>query len=383
MKKNDTHKKYNLVSLFSGIGGFELAFEKIANTSLMCEIDSIAQHILKNHFSAIPLVNDVNEISSLPQKTDILCAGFPCQDLSSVGVKKGMLGTRSSLVKEVFRLLKNQEVEWVILENVPFMLRLNKGETIETITTKLHELGYSWAYRTIDSISFVPQHRARVFIVASLNHDPRNVLLSDNYDQAIGVVNYDVFESPLGFYWTEGKNALGLVQNAIPTLKAGSTIGIPSPPAIAFPDGNVAMPNICDAEALQGFPKNWTLPTEEIAKKSARWKLLGNAVTVNTVSWIANKMANPSLYDFSKDKMHKSGTNWPKAAWCLGSDIFESQSTLYPLRNKYKIEDFLQEEMTPLSLKATNGFVKRLKEGHLKHPQYFSNLLNEYIMKLK
>ena len=215
MNSKKKHKKYNLVSLFAGIGGFELAFERIADTTLMCEIDSVAQQILKRHFSSIPLVDDIRDISALPDNTDILCAGFPCQDLSSVGAKKGMSGTRSSLVKEVFRLLKTQKIEWVIIENVSFMLRLNKGETIDTITTELRQLGYKWAYRTIDSISFVPQHRARVFIVASLTHDPRNVLLSDNYDQTIGAVNYDVFESPLGFYWTEGKHALGLVQNAI------------------------------------------------------------------------------------------------------------------------------------------------------------------------
>lgn len=380
---NNNHKKFSLVSLFAGIGGFELAFEKIANTILMCEIDNVAQHVLNNRFSSIPLVGDIRDIKALPNNTDILCAGFPCQDLSSAGEKRGMLGTRSSLVKEVFRLLKNQKIEWVVIENVSFMLRLNKGETIETITSELHQLGYKWAYRTIDSISFVPQHRARVFIVASLTHDPRNVLLSDNYNQSIGTVNYDVFESPLGFYWTEGRNALGLVQNAIPTLKAGSTIGIPSPPAIAFPNGTVAMPNICDAEALQGFPRNWTLPAEEIRKKSARWKLIGNAVTVDTVSWIANKIGHPSLYDCSKDKIHVPGTNWPKAAWCIESDIYESESTFYPLRINYKLEDYIQETMTPLSLKATNGFVKRLQEGHLKHPQYFSDTLNDYITKLK
>jgi site-specific DNA-cytosine methylase len=63
------------------------------------------------------------------------------------------------------------------------------------ITDELEELGYNWAYRTIDSISFVPQHRCRVYVVASLHHDPRNVLLSGESDIEYGKIDYDKFIS--------------------------------------------------------------------------------------------------------------------------------------------------------------------------------------------
>lgn len=118
-------KPQNMVSLFAGIGGFELAFKAIGiNTTLMCEIDDIAKHVLACNMPETNLIEDVRDIKSLPSNTDILCAGFPCQDLSSVGVKQGLAGTRSSLVMEVFRLLKKKKVEWVVFENVSFMLSL-------------------------------------------------------------------------------------------------------------------------------------------------------------------------------------------------------------------------------------------------------------------
>ena len=66
-----------------------------------------------------------------------------------------MSGTRSSLIREVFRLLESSKVEWVVIENVTNMIHLHKGEIIQTIVTELEKLGYKWAYRTINSLSFV------------------------------------------------------------------------------------------------------------------------------------------------------------------------------------------------------------------------------------
>lgn len=371
----------NMVSLFAGIGGFELAFKKInVNTTLMCEIDIIAKHVLKQNLPNIPIVDDVCKMKSIPKGTDILCAGFPCQDLSSVGGKLGLSGTRSSLVKEVFRLLQGNKVEWVVFENVSFMLNLNGGEAIKTIVDELEKLGYRWAYRSIDSISFVPQHRCRVYVVASLHHDPRDVILSGESERSYGKVNYQEFNYPIGFYWTEGKHALGLVEDGIPTLKAGSTIGIPSPPAIAFPDGEISSPDIRDAERLQGFPENWTLPAENLSRPSCRWKLVGNAVTVDTVEWIANKILSPQKYDASKDKELHIKKAWPKSAWGLNGIRMESNATLYPSsKARISLTDFLIFPRKPLSLKATIGFDKRLSEGGMHSPAFFQKAIKQHI----
>lgn len=378
-----TKAKYNLVSLFAGIGGFELGFKSIAKTLLMCEIDKVAQHVLKTNLPSIPIVDDVKELQELPLNTDIICAGFPCQDLSSVGIKKGLSGSRSSLVNEVFRLIEVNPPEWVIIENVSFMLRLNKGEAIKTITSELDRIGYRWAYRTIDSISFVPQHRCRVYVVASLNHDPREVLLSDSFLNTGDSVDFNKFNRPLGFYWTEGKNALGLISNGIPTLKAGSTIGIPSAPAIVYPSGEVFVPDICDAEKLQGFPENWTLPAEEISKASIRWKLVGNAVTVDTIEWLAKKIITPKPYNSENDMPFISNNSWPKSAWNMGNGIFVSNTSIYPQKSRTNLEDYITHDKHSLSLKASIGFLKRLESGGLKHPEYFRHAIIEHINSIK
>lgn len=382
--KMDRPKK--MVSLFAGIGGFDLAFNSIGvHTVLLCEIDEIAQHILKANLPKIKLVGDIRDLEKLPKCTDILCAGFPCQDLSTIGIKKGLSGKRSSLIREVFRLLEDSPVEWIVIENVTNMLHLHKGETIQTIVDGLEKLGYNWAYRTIDSMAFVPQHRCRVYILASLHHNPNNVILSNNFSSNLEDTPPELFTDPIGFYWTEGKYAIGLYKNGIPTLKCGSTIGIPSAPAIAFPNGNIGCPDIRDAERFQGFPEDWTKPAEDIAKPSLRWKLVGNAVTVNTVAWIAQKIIHPQEYDFSNDKKLRKGTKWPSAAWGMDGKRYISSSTLYPVEKKeIQLTDFLKYPCKPLSLKAAQGFEHRLNIGTVKCPQYFKDTVHHYVIsKLK
>lgn len=379
------YHSFSVASLFAGIGGFELAFRKIgAQPSLICEIDKVAQHVLSKRFADVELVDDVRSIVALPRNTNVLCAGFPCQDLSSVGIKVGMEGTRSSLVREVFRILETNRVEWVIFENVPFMLKLKNGETIRAIVDELERLGYRWAYRTIDSMSFVPQHRCRVFVVASLHGDPRDVLLSGESKCLYGDVDRNTLSVPVGFYWTEGRYALGLMGDAVPTLKAGSTIGIPSPPAILFPDGEVSMPDIRDAERLQGFPADWTKPVEEIAKPSLRWRLVGNAVTVNAVGWIAKKLVSPSPYDASQDEEFERTVVWPRSAW--GGDGIRaiSKAGVFPASYRRSgLSEFLKYPRRELSIKATKGFLTRLQAGGLHYPSYFLTQLQEHIYRLE
>lgn len=374
----------NMVSLFSGIGGFELAMKQNGiETTLCCEIDPIANAVLTSHFTNVEHILDICSLKSLPSDSEIVCAGFPCQDLSSVGIKQGLSGSRSSLVSQVFRLLKSHKPEWIIFENVSFMLSLNKGEAIRVIIDNLEKFGYNWAYRTIDSLSFVPQHRSRVFVVASLHNDPRDVILGEDSKASIPQIDFNTNVSDLGFYWTEGRYALGLIQNALPTLKAGSTIGIPSPPAVAFSDGKVGTIDIRDAELLQGFPTDWTIAAEVAGKRSYRWRLVGNAITVNVASWIAKRILNPVHYCSDNDKAFNCATSWPKSAWGVNGIRRKSEVSQMPVFNNHpKLSTFLKYPTKPLSLKASKGFLNRLELGGLRYPQYFYETIVSHIQQM-
>ena len=137
------------------------------------------------------------------------------------------------------------------------MLSLDRGRAIRTIVETLEELGFSWAYRTIDARAFgLPQRRRRVILLASQTDDPRPVLLGS--DASAPAVRPWASHA-CGFYWTEGNTGLGWAVDAVPPLKGGSALHIPSPPAIWFPKRRlVAVPAIEDAERLQGFEAGWT-----------------------------------------------------------------------------------------------------------------------------
>jgi DNA (cytosine-5)-methyltransferase 1 len=133
-----------------------------------------------------------------------------------------------------------------MLENVPFMLQLEKGEAMRYLTAWLDKHGYTWAYRVLDARAFgLPQRRQRVILLASKTEDPREVLFQGNEGMP-PTPSYQEF--PSGFYWTEGQRGLGWAPDAVPTLKGGSGLGIPSPPAIRFLDGFIGTPSLRDAE---------------------------------------------------------------------------------------------------------------------------------------
>jgi len=281
-------------------------------------------------------------------------------------------------VDEVFRILKSSNAEWVVIENVKFMLHLNRGEAMKAIVDEFERLGYNWAYRVMDSNAFgVPQRRHRVYFVASRRGDPRDVLLSDDYIKKQGSRADISIADHIGFYWTEGMYATGLSRNSIPPLKSGSTIGIPSPPAILFPDGRVGTPQIQDAERLQGFEPDWTKPAEEVSKASARWRLLGNSVTVPVSEWLANKIKNPQKYESEKDKPLRG--KWPNAAWSMDGRRYEAGVSDWPVgRAGLSIGDFLAFPAKPLSRRAVNGFLDRANRGNLKFPVGFLEALSKF-----
>lgn len=354
-------RRLRVAGLFAGVGGFELGLQRAGHrTVLLCESSEPARQVLKKQFRKIKLRNDIRKLKYLPRDVDLVTAGFPCQDLSQAGTTAGLGGQQSKVIWEAFRLIRHRKPEFVLFENVPFMLRLNRGKEIEKIITRLERLDYKWAYRVVNAQAFgVPQRRPRVFILGSLDKDPRDILLADNArplrQNAAGKV--------YGFYWTEGNSGIGLAVEAIPALKSGSAFAIPSAPAIAFGDWQIVTPHICDAERLQGFPPYWTAGVNGSGTKH-RWRLVGNAVNVRVSHWIGRRLARPGKYAGSKDKKISDG-KWPRAAYNVGSGRFIADVTEFPVARVSRISSFLRFAPRPLSVRATEGILSRLLDSSL------------------
>ena len=190
----------------------------------------------------------------------------------------------------------------------------------------------------------------------------------------------------MGFYWTEGNTGVGWAINSTPTLKGGSALGIPSPPAILLPDGEVVTPTIEGAERLQGFRAHWTRPSIKIQRASHRWKLVGNAINVRVARWIGDRLAEPKVFKSRHYRPLKSREKWPICAWCIdGSSRWtDDEITPFPVqRSCPPIHDFLGDQVQPLSKKALMGFTSRLKKSSLNSPENFIPALDHAIKQIQ
>lgn len=375
------HKGASLlhVGLFAGIGGIEAGLARAGHqTTSLAETDPAAYAVLKDRFPDTPITGDVATLADLPADVDLLTAGFPCQNISMAGDKAGINGDRSGVIDHVFELLERRRVPWLLFENVYFLLYVKQGRSMAYLIDRLERLGYRWAYRIVNSFWFgVPQRRRRLFLVASMEGDPQNVLLAD--DASIPKEPERTLETPLGFYWTEGRSGVGFAVDAVPPLKGGSGVGIPSPPAVFFPDGRVVKPSIAVAERIQGFEAGWTVAAEKTSSRGARWRLVGNAVTVPVAEWIGRRLAQPGSYDFSADQPLLESAPWPKAAWGESGRRHKSEVSERPLDMGIpSLDSFVELEWMPLSKRATEGFVARASEGNLRFPEGFLTALRRH-----
>ena len=379
-----------VAGLFAGIGGVERGLHSAGHhTEVLCEVAPAAQRVLRARFRDVALLDDIRAVESLP-RVDLVAAGFPCQDLSQAGRTAGIGGSRSSLVGEVFRLLAEARPRWLLLENVPFMLRLERGKAMRYLANELQERGYNWAYRVVDTRSFgLPQRRRRVLLLASRSEDPRPVLYADDAgprppEHAFSDRQRAVLPTGVacGFYWTEGTRGLGWAVDATPTLKGGSAVGIPSAPAILLPSGRIGTPDIRDAERLQGFPADWTAPATDDPRKrnGPRWKLVGNAVSVPVARWLGRSLAKPKAYRAEHARRHEDGAPWPTAAWSMGGAVHVADVSMWPKHYQCRpLETFLRYPIVPLSVRATTGFRSRTKRSSLRFPAGFLEAVDAYL----
>ena len=161
--------KLKVLDLFSGIGGFSLGLERTEGfeTVAFCEIDKHCQKVLKKHWPDVPTFDDVTKLKGKNFKNiDVICGGFPCQDISIAGKKEGLKGERSGLWSEFKRLIKEVKPQYAIIENVANLR--NKG--LNQVLKDLWSIGYDCEWHIISASSIgAPHLRERVWIVAHPN----------------------------------------------------------------------------------------------------------------------------------------------------------------------------------------------------------------------
>lgn len=164
-----------VLDLFSGIGGFSLGLERAGmETVAFCEYDPFCQEILKKHWSTVPVYKDIKELNYeiLRQdgikEIDIICGGFPCQDISVAGKQQGITAERSGLWKEFARLIEEIRPSYAIIENVANLR--NNGLT--TVLQDLRKIGYDAEWHIIPASSVGAFHqKERLWVISYPNSE--------------------------------------------------------------------------------------------------------------------------------------------------------------------------------------------------------------------
>lgn len=308
-----------VASFFSGIGGFERAFESEGSTVVFqCENDKFCRAVLQRHWPNAPTNEDIRKLSSadIPH-ADVWTAGFPCQDVSLARGnhgRSGLRGNHTSLFFTLANLVSEKRPEVLLLENVVGLLNSHKGHDFALILRELTSLGYAVSWRVMNARYFgAPQSRPRVFLCA----------WKGDFRKAIRAL----FEEKAGAkppkeraaFVTEQKhkktNATVAQIAYCVSATSGRHTGLDWARSYVSYPKRVRRPTPTESERLQGFPTDWTVPGEEFVPPargldSERYRATGNAVAVPVVQWIAKRLSNcfqeklgsasdESLYDFA------------------------------------------------------------------------------------
>ncbi len=232
-------------SMFSGIGGFELAIDKVfadARCVGYSEIDRESDEVYRRRFPGIHNFGDATRINakSLPD-FDLFVGGFPCQAFSVAGQRKGFDDPRGTLIFEVCRILGIKRPAYLLLENVKGLLDQDGGRSYLKIKTRLAQLGYVTERRTFNSKHYTGQNRERVFIFGYLPEKCfRTVFLDERRNPQVGQSMQRAPKKPFRCLCT-----------GFPTRYLyGATI--------IHDGGRFRMLTPLEYERLQGFPDGWT-----------------------------------------------------------------------------------------------------------------------------
>ena len=332
-------------STFTGVGGADLGLEWAGfRIAWQCELDPWKRSILAAHWPDTPIHDDITTLHD-PEPVDMMIGGFPCQDLSVAGKRKGFDGERSALAFEFLRLARSVTPRWILLENVPGLLSSNRGRDFARLVDEVVACGYGISWRMLDARYFgVAQARRRVFLVArradalvdsgaasrlafralcessggdltpgwpARKDDARTASRRADGTRIVGV-HGDADAGPTGtltrmyseqsgqdfmagagvvsFYSTGGSmQGFAREDGVAQTLKRGSTLDIASPPAVAY-KSSVRRLTPIEAERLMGLPDGWTAPEGVTAIDSKRYAACGDAIVTWVAYWIGQRI---------------------------------------------------------------------------------------------
>lgn len=299
-------------SLFAGIGGFDLGFERAGLTcAWQVEISEPCRRVLKKHWPSAVGLKDVREASGGNlSRVDVVCGGFPCQDLSLAGNRAGFGGKRSVLFFEMVRIIHELQPQFVVWENVPGLLTSDRGRDFARVLRALGDIGYFGAWRVLDSQWFgLPQQRARVFGIFA------NCGSSEAWQCAAEILavtdNSEGDDSPgrreEDKHSTRASVCAGAAGRPVIFERRIARCGRGQPSEIAHAlrgyeagETSDARPMVLDGDVirrltpvewlrLQGFPDYW-LDVAPAISDAAQYQMAGNAVSVPVSRWIGRRL---------------------------------------------------------------------------------------------
>lgn len=307
---SDPGSQMNAVSLFTGIGGFDIGLERAGfQVVYQCEVEKFCRSILRRHWPNIPHHENIKELHSADiPAADVWAGGFPCQDVSlaRMGQRAGLRGKRSGLFYDFARLLGEVRPRVVLLENVAGLLSSHHGRDFGVVNGTLAELGYSVGWRVLNSKNFgVPQSRQRVYIVGCHRdiNGPGQILFEAERgernaaeSESNGETAISPFKKIIGDAGGDGA-VFQSIAYCLYACSARHTGTDWSRTYVQYPKrGQVRRLTPKECEGVMGFPAGWTIPPQgkyrEDDLDSLRYQALGNAVTPPVAEWIGRRIWN-------------------------------------------------------------------------------------------
>ncbi len=307
--------KYKTISLFAGIGGFDLGFSNAGFDMIWAnDFDKYCVQTFKENISENIVLGDINEhLDDIPSH-DVLVGGFPCQPFSTLGKLKGFEDDRGTLFFTIKEIIKKHNTKVVVLENVKNIVNHDNGKTFRKIKSDLEELGYYVNYKVLNSADYgIPQRRNRVYIVAFNKKYFDDIPFEYPEPIKLDLKAQDLLDDDVEEKYFISTNMIG-------TILGKGTKGYIVKPTIdqsicktltatmhkmhrasqdnyytdiknheKYCDKNKTnirklTPNEC--RKIQGFPSDW----KQVVSDTQAYKQFGNAVTVNVVYAVAKNL---------------------------------------------------------------------------------------------